>query len=101
MELALTVTHPGREPEDLVVDLGIPDLETAGRIAEHAGMEAVVRHSGGRWEPEVVKAIVYEALAGRTDRFDFDSFDLDLGELTQYLVGRDPDMEADLPMASA
>lgn len=104
MELVLDV-ETGGETRRVEVGLSITNPLDVARVVELCGADALVRLAREEWEPEAVKAILYVNLIstladGAPDweapPFEFTDLELDWGELSEFMVELDPEMEASL-----
>ncbi len=108
MELVLDV-EAGGETRRVDVGLGLTDPLDVARVIDLCGADALARLGAGEWVLSAAKAILYvnlvRALADGTPDWDnppfaFDDVDLDWGELSEFMVELDPEMESTLAAAS-
>ncbi len=104
MELVLDI-EAGGETRRVDVGLGLTDPADVEEVVRLCGAEALFRLADGEWSIDAAKAILYVALIkemtdGSPDwdnpPFSFDDLDLDWGELSEFMVELDPEMEATL-----
>ena len=110
MELVVDVKADG---ETRRVDVGLDLVENSdfGRVVALCGVDALRRLSSGSWDNDAAKAIIYVNLLRvladdgadpfwAKPPFKFSDMDLDWGELTEFMVEPDPEMEASLAVLS-
>ena len=104
MELVLDV-EAGGETRRVEVGLDLAESSDLIRVVALCGMDAMRRLSSGSWDNDAAKAILYVNLlrAWSDDEpewanppFRFSEVDLDWGELSDFMVKLDPEMEASL-----
>ena len=108
MELVVDVEADG---ETRRVEVGLDLVESAdlGRVVALCGVDALRRLSSG-WDNDAAKAILYVNLIRvladdgadpqSNPPFKFSEMDLDWGELTEFMVELNPEMESVLANAS-
>ncbi len=108
MELVLDV-EAGGETRRVEVGLALTDPVDVARVVSLCGTDALVRLAEGEWSLAAAKAILYvnlvRVLADGTPDWDdppfaFNEVDLDWGELSDFMVELDPEMEASLAALS-
>lgn len=108
MELVVDV-EAGGETRRVEVGLGLTDPVDVARVVSLCGVDALARLGDGEWVLSAAKAILYVNLVralgdGTPDwtnpPFIFADVDLDWGELSEFMVELDPDMEASLAVLS-
>ncbi len=110
MELVLDVEADG-ETRRVEVGLDLAESSDLIRVVALCGVDALRRLSSGSWDNDAAKAILYvnliRALADDgTDPhwakppFRFSEMDLDWGELSEFMVEPDLEMEASLALLS-
>ncbi len=104
MELVLDV-EAGGETRRVEVGLDLAESSDLIRVVALCGIDAMRRLSSGSWDNDAAKAILYvNLLRARSDDepewanppFRFSEVDLDWGELSDFMVKLDPEMEASL-----
>ncbi len=105
MELVLDI-ETGGETRRVDVGLGLTDPADVEEVVRLCGAEDLLRLADGEWSIDAAKAILYVALIkemaddGSPDwdnpPFSFDDLDLDWGELSEFMVELNPEMEATL-----
>ncbi len=104
MELVLDVETDG-ETRRVEVELGLTDPFDVARVINLCGTDALALLAGGEWSLAAAKAILYinlvRVLADGTPNWDdppfaFDAVNLDWGELSEFMVELDPEMESTL-----
>jgi len=108
VELVLDVEADG-ETRRVEVELGLTDPLDVMRVVSLCGADALVRLAKGEWVIAAAKAILYvnlvRALADGTPDWDdppfaFAEVDLDWGELTDFMIEVDSEMETSLAALS-
>ncbi len=108
MELVLDV-EAGGVTRRVEVGLGLTDPVDEVRVISLCGADALIRLAGGEWSLAAAKALLYvnlvRVLSDGTPNWDdppfaFDEVDLDWGELSEFMVELDPEMESTLANAS-
>jgi hypothetical protein len=108
MELVLDIEADG-ETRRIDVGLALTDPLDVARVINLCGADALARLGDGEWVIAAAKAILYvnliRALADGSPDWDnppfaFDDVDLDWGELSEFMVELDPEMETSLAAAS-
>ena len=108
MELVLDV-EAGGETRRVEVGLDLAESSDLIRVVALCGVDALRRLSSGSWDNDAAKAILYVNLLrvladDRADPhwakppFRFSEMDLDWGELTEFMV--EPDLEMESMLAS-
>ncbi len=91
------------------VGLGLTDPLDVARVVSLCGADALARLAKGEWVLSAAKALLYvnlvRALADGAPDWDdppfaFGEVDLDWGELSDFMVEPDPEMEASLALLS-
>ncbi len=108
MELVLDV-ETGGETRRVEVGLGVTDPQDVAKVVDLCGGDALTRLGNGEWSNAAAKAILYvnliRALSDGTPDwnnppFAFAEVDLDWGEMSEFMVELDPEMESSLAVAS-
>ena len=108
MELVLDV-ETGGETRRVDLELGLTDPLDVERVINLCGTDALARLAGGEWSLAAAKAILYvnlvRALADGTPNWDdppfaFNAVELDWGELSEFMVELNPEMESSLAALS-
>ena len=108
MELVLDV-EIGGETRRVEVGLALTDPVDVVRVVNLCGADALARLARGEWSLAAAKAILYvdlvRVLADGTPNWDdppfaFDAVKLDWGELSEFMVELDPEMESTLAALS-
>ncbi len=108
MELVIDIETDG-ETRRVDVGLGLTDPLDVVRVINLCGADALTRLGDGEWVLAAAKAILYvnlvRALADGSPDWDappftFDDVDLDWGELSEFMVELDPEMESSLAATS-
>ena len=110
MELVLDV-EAGGVTRRVEVGLDLAESSDLIRVVALCGVDALRRLSSGSWDNDAAKAILYVNLLrvladDGTDPhwakppFRFSEMDLDWGELSEFMVEPDPEMEASLALLS-
>ena len=104
MELVVDVNTDG-ETRRVEIGLALTDSQDVARVIGLCGADALVRLAKGEWVLSAAKAIIYVNLIGALDGWDeppftFDEVDLDWGELDDFMVELDPEMESSLAAVS-
>ncbi len=108
MELVLDV-EAGGVTRRVEVGLGLTDPLDVARVVSLCGVDALAHLGDGEWVLSAAKAILYVNLVrvladGVPDwenpPFTFADVDLDWGELSEFMVELDPEMESVLAVAS-
>ena len=108
MDLVLDVETHG-ETRRVDVGLTLTDPLDVARVINLCGADALARLAKGEWNLAAAKAILYvNLIRALTDGspdwtdlpFTFDEVDLDWGELSEFMVELDPEMESSLAIAS-
>ncbi len=104
MELVLDI-ETGGETRRVDVGLGLTDPAAVEKVVELCGADALFRLANGEWSIDAAKAILYINLINKladgspdwdNPPFLFDDLDLDWGELSEFMVELDPEMEMTL-----
>ena len=108
MELVLDVETHG-ETRRVDVEFALTDPLDVARVINLCGADALARLAKGEWVLSAAKAILYVNLIrvladGSPDwdnpPFAFAEVDLDWGELSDFMVELDPEMESALAVTS-
>ncbi len=108
MELVLDV-ETGGETRRVDVGLTFTDSLDVARVINLCGADALARLANGEWVLAAAKAILYVNLVralsdGPPDwdnpPFAFDKVNFDWGDLSEFMVEHDPEMEASLAVLS-
>ncbi len=110
MELVLDVEADG-ETRRVEVGLDLAESSDLIRVVALCGVDALRRLSSGSWDNDAAEAILYVNLIrvladGEADPhwakppFRFSEMNLDWGELSEFMVEPDPEMEASLALLS-
>ena len=108
MELVLDV-EAGGVTRRVEVGLGLTDPVDVARVINLCGADALARLAKGEWSLAAAKAILYVNLVGALadgspdwddPPFAFAEADLDWGELSEFMVELDPEMETSLAALS-
>ncbi len=108
MELVVDVEADG-ETRRVDVGLALTDPVDVVRVINLCGADALARLGNGEWVLSAAKAILYVNLVrvladGSPDwgdlPFTFAEVKLDWGELTEFMVELDPEMESSLAVLS-
>ncbi len=108
MGLVLDV-ETGGETRRVEVGTTLTDPVDVVRVVNLCGTDALARLAGGEWSLAAAKAILYvdlvRVLADGTPDWDdppftFDAVELDWGELSEFMVELDPEMESTLAALS-
>ncbi|KKK63429.1 hypothetical protein LCGC14_2994380 [marine sediment metagenome] len=108
MELVVDV-EAGGETRRVEVGLDLAESSDLIRVVALCGIDALRRLSSGSWDNDAAKAILYvnlvRALSDEAPDWDnppfaFEDVDLDWGELSEFMVELDPEMESTLAAAS-
>ena len=108
MELVVDVEADG-ETRRVEVGLDLAESSDLIRVVALCGVDALRRLSSGSWDNDAAKAILYVNLLRvladdgtdphwATPPFRFSEMDLDWGELTEFMV--EPDLEMESMLAS-
>ncbi len=104
MELVLDI-ETGGDTRRVDVGLGLTDPADVEQVVKLCGAEDLLRLADGEWSINAAKAIIYVALIKEmadgspnwdTPPFMFHDLDLDWGELSEFMVELDPEMESTL-----
>ena len=108
MELVVDVEADG-ETRRVDVGLGLTDPVDVARVISLCGTDALARLARGEWSLAAAKAILYvdlvRVLADGTPDWDdppftFDAVELDWGQLSEFMVELDPELESSLAALS-
>ena len=108
MELVLDVETDG-ETRRVDVGFALTDPVDVVRVVNLCGADALARLAQGEWSLAAAKAIIYVSLVrvladGTPDwdnpPFTFDKVNLDWGDLSEFMVELDPEMESSLAALS-
>ena len=104
MDLVLDVNLDG-ETRRVEIGLALTDSQDIARAVDLCGADALVSLAKGDWVLSAAKAIIYVNLIGALDGWDnppftFEQVDLDWGDLSDFMVELDPEMELALAAAS-
>ena len=108
MELVVDVEASG-ETRRVEVGFDLAESSDLIRVVALCGMDAMRRFSSGSWDNDAAKAILYVNLlrAWSDDEpewanppFRFSEVDLDWGDLSDFMVKLDPEIESALSIVS-